>query len=153
MKIKRLSIEQTNIILYRFKAVCQTVDERREDVKWLVRKLDNLLAHIPEDEGATEQKKLDDLVARYKSLLPEIDTTIIISETITKCFVYREEIVEVNRWLKQVKAVTDSVEETPYDDPKKLSELIQRQQVTILLFVFILNALLEKIDMQILFCR
>lgn len=109
--------------------MCQTVDSRREDVKWLVRKLDNLLAHIPEDEGAAEQKKLDDLVTRYKSLIPEIDTTIVITETITKCFIYREEVIEVNRWLKQVRALTDSVEETPYDDPKKLAELVQQQEV------------------------
>lgn len=111
--------------------MCQTVDSRREDVKWLVRKLDNLLAHIPEDEGAAEQKKLDNLLARYKSLLPEIDTTIMITETITKCFVYREEVVEVNRWLREVRAVTDSVEETSYDDPKKLYELIKQQEVII----------------------
>lgn len=90
------------------------------------------MAHIPEDEGAIEQKKLDDLLVRYKSLLPEIDTTIMITETITKCFVYREEVIEVKRWLKEVKAVTDSVEETPYDDPKKLHELIQQQEVNMI---------------------
>lgn len=71
------------------------------------------------------------MLARYKSLLPVIDTTILVTETITKCFVYREEVVEVNRWLKEVKAITDSIEETPYDDPKKLSELIQQQEVSV----------------------
>ncbi|XP_054713817.1 LOW QUALITY PROTEIN: muscle-specific protein 300 kDa-like [Uloborus diversus] len=115
----------------KFLGVCETVDSRREDVKWLVRKLESLLPHISEVEGAAEQDKLDKLLARYKTLLPRIETTIMVTETITKCFVYREEITEVNRWLREVKAVTESVEETTYDDPKKLSEMVQQQEAIV----------------------
>ncbi|GIY32234.1 nesprin-1 [Caerostris darwini] len=115
----------------KFLSVCQTVDSRREDVKWLVRKLDSLMSHIPKEEATEEQRKLDVLLQRYKSLLPEIDTTIVITETITKCFTYREEITEVNRWLREVRALTEQVEETSYDDPEKLSELVQQQEAIV----------------------
>lgn len=112
-----------------FQGICQTVDSRRDDVKWLVRKLESLLPHIPEDEGKAQQKKLDALLLRYKTLLPQIETTITVTETITRCFVYREEVTEVNRWLKEVRALTDQVEETTYDDPEQLAQLVMQQEV------------------------
>ncbi|KFM65655.1 Nesprin-1, partial [Stegodyphus mimosarum] len=115
----------------KFLDLCQNVDSKREDVKWLVRKLDSLLSHISKEDSVAEQKKLDSLLSRYKSLLPEIETTIVVTETITKCFIYREEVVEVNRWLKEVQALTDAVQETTCDDPQKLAKLIQQQEAVV----------------------
>ncbi|GFY40265.1 nesprin-1 [Trichonephila inaurata madagascariensis] len=125
------SADEFETVKTKFLSVCQTVDSKREDVKWLVRKLDNLLTHIPKEEGVEEQKKLDTLLLRYKTLLPEIDTTIMVTETITKCFIYRKEITEVNRWLKEVRALTDQIEETSYDDPETLFQLVQQQEAIV----------------------
>ena len=46
-------------------------------MKWLLKTLDYLISHAPEDVVHEEQSKLEDLVARYKVLIPTIEITMI----------------------------------------------------------------------------
>lgn len=65
-------------------------------MKWMVQVLDSLLPYIPEEEQKVEQKNLEELIGRYKHLIPTIDMTITKTEMYTKCFVYKKEVTEVS---------------------------------------------------------
>ena len=71
------------------------MEGRRESMKWLVQMLDSLITHIPEEDGQYEQQKLESLVARYKTLIPTIETTLARAETNSKCYRYREDINKI----------------------------------------------------------
>ena len=62
-------------------------------MKWLVQTLDQLASHAT--DPAFEQKKLEELIARYKRLIPTIELTIIRTELYYKCFTYNREVKEV----------------------------------------------------------
>lgn len=65
-------------------------------MKWMVQVLESLLPYIPEEEQNVEQKNLEELIGRYKHLIPTIDMTITKTEMYTKCFVYKKEVTEVS---------------------------------------------------------
>lgn len=68
-------------------------------MKWMVQVLESLLPYIPEEEQKVEQKNLEELIGRYKHLIPTIDMTITKTEMYTKCFVYKKEVTEVS-WFQ-----------------------------------------------------
>lgn len=65
-------------------------------MKWMVQVLDSLLPYVSEEEQKVEQKNLEELIGRYKHLIPTIDMTITKTEMFTKCFIYKKEVTEVN---------------------------------------------------------
>lgn len=65
-------------------------------MKWMVQVLESLLPYIPEEEQKMEQNNLEELIVRYKHLIPTIDMTITKTEMYTKCFVYKKEVTEVS---------------------------------------------------------
>ena len=60
----------------------------REDMKWLVQKLDQLVSHRADDSGLSEQKRLEGLIMRYKSMMPVIEVTMLKIEVHTKGIMY-----------------------------------------------------------------
>lgn len=62
----------------------------------MVQVLDNLLPYVPEEQQQIEQTKLEELIARYKHLIPTIDMTITKTELYTKCIIYKNEVTEVS---------------------------------------------------------
>lgn len=64
-------------------------------MKWLVQTLDMLTNHCSEVEAQEEQLRLENLIARYKNLIPTIEITMIKTETYTRCYTYRREVHEV----------------------------------------------------------
>lgn len=64
-------------------------------MKWLVQTLDMLSKHCSDTEAQEEQVKLENLIARYKNLIPTIEITMIKTETYTRCYTYRREVHEV----------------------------------------------------------
>jgi len=76
--------------------ICRDVDSKRDDMKWMVQVLDNLLPYVSEKQQQVEQKNLEELIGRYKHLIPTIDMTITKTEMYTKCFVYKKEVTEVS---------------------------------------------------------
>lgn len=55
-------------------------------MKWLLKTLDFLVSHAPEDVVHAEQNKLEELVSRYKVLIPSIEITMIKTEVFSKCY-------------------------------------------------------------------
>ena len=53
-------------------------------MKWLVQKLDQLVSHRADDSGLSEQKRLEGLIMRYKSMMPVIEVTMLKIEVHTK---------------------------------------------------------------------
>ncbi|KAL5279677.1 hypothetical protein ACFFRR_003964 [Megaselia abdita] len=112
-----------------FQKICQEADHKREDMKWLVKTLDSLLSYATEEEANAEQKKLEDLIARYKNLIPTIEVTMVKTEVFSKCYTYRREVHEVVCLLSKVKDQTAS---TPAPDSlDKVNRMIQEQQYAI----------------------
>lgn len=73
-------------------------------MKWLVKTLDNLLSHATENEAKVEQEKIENLIARYKNLIPTIEITMVKTEVFSKCYVYRREVHEVIELLNKVRS-------------------------------------------------
>jgi len=65
-------------------------------MKWMVQVLDSLLPYVSEEQQQVEQKNLEELISRYKHLIPTIDMTITKTEMYTKCFTYKKEVTEVS---------------------------------------------------------
>ncbi|XP_063222936.1 muscle-specific protein 300 kDa isoform X4 [Bacillus rossius redtenbacheri] len=97
-----------------FQGICREVEVKRENMKWLVQTLDALAAHVSEEESATEQTRLEQLISRYKNLIPTIELTITKTDVHYKCYTYRKEVREVCGLLQKVKetSVTGAHPET-----------------------------------------
>lgn len=65
-------------------------------MKWMVQILDSLLPYVSEEKQQIEQKDLEQLIGRYKHLIPSIDMTITKTEMYTKCIIYKKEVTEVS---------------------------------------------------------
>lgn len=98
-------------------------------MKWLVKTLDHLLSYASEDEANAEQKKLEDLIARYKNLIPTIEITMVKTEVFSKCYTYRREVHEVVCLLSKVKEQAASI--PPPDSLERVNKLIEEQQYAI----------------------
>ncbi|CAH2241590.1 jg3925 [Pararge aegeria aegeria] len=86
-----------------FQNICREADRKREDMKWLVQTLDMLSNHCSDTEAQEEQVRLENLIARYKNLIPTIEITMIKTETYTRCYTYRREVHEVICILESAK--------------------------------------------------
>ena len=71
-------------------------------MKWLLKTLDFLVSHAPEDVVHSEQKKLEELVARYKLLIPTIEITMIKTEVFSKCYTYRQDVSTIVALLEKI---------------------------------------------------
>lgn len=85
-----------------FQSICHEVDAKREDMKWLVQTLDSLVSHCSDKESLTEQKRLEQLIARYKNLIPTIELTMVKTDVHYKCYTYRKEVREVCNKLYKI---------------------------------------------------
>ncbi|XP_070139488.1 muscle-specific protein 300 kDa isoform X14 [Drosophila kikkawai] len=112
-----------------FQKICQDADNKREDMKWLVKTLDSLLSYATEDEANLEQKKLEDLIARYKNLIPTIEITMVKTEVFSKCYTYRREVHEVVCLLTKVKDQTANIPAP--DSLERVNRMIEEQQYAI----------------------
>jgi nesprin-1 len=83
-------------------SICHEVDAKREDMKWLVQTLDSLVSHCSDKESLAEQKKLEQLIARYKVLIPTIELTMVKTDVHYKCYTYRKEVREVRNKLQRM---------------------------------------------------
>uniref|UniRef100_T1JGP1 Calponin-homology (CH) domain-containing protein n=1 Tax=Strigamia maritima TaxID=126957 RepID=T1JGP1_STRMM len=110
----------------KIRKICDEVDSRRGEMKWLVQMLDSLILRATDEDAVAEQRKLEALIARYKSLLPNIEITTVRVDTITKCFIYKEEVEQVVTWLKEKQKVS-AQDERPHS-LTKLDQLIAQQQ-------------------------
>ncbi|KAF7272974.1 hypothetical protein GWI33_014281 [Rhynchophorus ferrugineus] len=117
-----------------FKAICQEADQKREDMKWLVQTLDYLVSHSPEDQAISEQKTLENLIMRYKNLIPSLEITMTKTETMSKCYSYRREVRQICELLKQVREQSapqpqnlEIIEESVRKQEKTVSQLDEQR--------------------------
>jgi len=88
--------QQFEIEKGKFLEICRDVDLKREVMKGLVKDLDLLVSLRADEEALQEQSNLENLIQRYKSLVPMIEVTMIRTETQSRCYTYREETRRVS---------------------------------------------------------
>lgn len=88
-----------------------------------------LTNHCSEIEAHEEQVKLENLIARYKNLIPTIEITMIKTETYTRCYTYRREVHEVICILESAKEQA-MVEPEP-QSLQHVEQLVMEQQVAV----------------------
>ncbi|CAH2077111.1 unnamed protein product, partial [Iphiclides podalirius] len=112
-----------------FQNICREADKKREDMKWLVQTLDMLTHHCSDMEAQDEQIKLENLIQRYKNLIPTIEITMIKTETYTRCYTYRREVHEVICILESAKQQA-MVEPEP-QSLQHVEQLVLEQQAAV----------------------
>ncbi|KAK3930234.1 Nesprin-1 [Frankliniella fusca] len=122
-----LTIEEFESERAVFQGICREVDSRREDVKWLVQTLDALTATRADSEALHEQRQLEELIARYKNLIPSIEMTVVRTELYSKCYVYTKEVKEVCNLLQKVQESASAPEPHP-ETLTAVSALVAQQE-------------------------
>lgn len=95
-------------------------------MKWLVQTLDSLTSHCPESQATAEQSKLEDLITRYKNLIPSLEITMVKTDTLSKCYTYRREVREVCTLLRKVRDQTRN--EPQPENLENVNQLIKHQE-------------------------
>jgi len=93
-------------------------------MKWLVQTLDNLTLNRSDREALTAQQNLEQLITRYKNLIPTIEITMTKTDIYSKSYTYRKEVREVCTLLRKVR---EQVEVTP-EVPEKLQNAVVHQE-------------------------
>ncbi|ETN58450.1 calmin [Anopheles darlingi] len=127
--VEKQSMEEFEQEKTTFQNICYEADAKREDMKWLVKTLDFLLSHTNEEQATIEQEKIEKLIARYKTLIPTIETTMIKTEVFAKCYTYRREAQEICDLLDRIKSQAQNV--PPPESYKRVNEMIEEQQYSI----------------------
>lgn len=98
-----------------FQKICREADSKREEMKWLVQTLDSLTSNRSDHEALSEQNRLEQLITRYKNLIPTIEITMTKTDIYSKSYTYRKEVREVCTLLHKVKdqSKIDVVAESP----------------------------------------
>lgn len=100
-------------------------------MKWLLKTLDFLISHAPEDVVHAEQNKLEDLVARYKVLIPTIEITMIKTEVFSKCYTYRHDISQIVALLNKISNNAASQTDTQPESLNVVKQHIKAQEYAI----------------------
>lgn len=98
-------------------------------MKWLVQTLDMLSSHCTEQEALLEQSKLENLITRYKNLIPTIEITMVKTETYSRCYTYRREVHEVICVLERVK--DQAIKEEHPKSLQNVERMILQQQTAV----------------------
>lgn len=97
-------------------------------MKWLLKTLDFLVSHAPEDVVYAEQKKLEELVARYKILIPTIEITMIKTEVFSKCYTYRQDVSTIVALLEKISTQAASQTEQQPENLNSVKQMIKAQE-------------------------
>lgn len=106
--------------------VCHEADSKREEMKWLVQTLDSLTSNRSDREALTEQHNLEQLITRYKNLIPTIEITMTKTDIYSKSYTYRKEVREVCTLLRKVRE--QSVADGGQESPERLKEAVTHQE-------------------------
>ncbi|KAG1668688.1 Nesprin-1 [Nymphon striatum] len=136
---ENVSVEEFESSLTKFKVsyfadLCNEIGEHREAIKWLITSLGSIIHRLNEEAAKLEKEKLEALHLRYKKLIPNIEIMVKHTETSSKCYSYREEVIEKTIELKKIlsknKLTKDENNENtvkesviPLVMPKTISEL------------------------------
>ncbi|KAK2588097.1 hypothetical protein KPH14_004158 [Odynerus spinipes] len=109
-----------------FQKICKEADNQREEMKWLVQTLDALTSNRLDHEAISEQKKLEQLISRYKNLIPTIEITMTKTDIYSKSYTYRNQVREVCTLLRRVRE--QPKEEVPLANPENLQRVIAHEE-------------------------
>ncbi|KAL7297367.1 hypothetical protein TKK_0009753 [Trichogramma kaykai] len=109
-----------------FQELCQETDNKQEDMKWLMQTLNSLTSNRSDHEASVEQHKLEQLIVRYKNLIPTIDITMTKTDTYSKSYTYRKEVHEVCTLLSKVREQT--IEVPKVENPESLKNALVLQE-------------------------
>ncbi|XP_055599835.1 muscle-specific protein 300 kDa-like [Uranotaenia lowii] len=127
--IEQFEQEKISFQLREIMKICFEADAKREDMKWLVKTLDFLLSHANEVQASLEQDKIEKLIARYKTLIPTIETTMISTEVFSKCYTFRKESEEICSLLDRIRTQSNDIPNP--DSYQKVNEMIEEQNYSI----------------------
>ncbi|ODN01313.1 Nesprin-1 [Orchesella cincta] len=113
----------------KFVAICRDVDRRREDMKKLVQMLDSLVSRRADEEALKEQDSLEQLITRYKNMVPTIEITMVKTEVHSRCYAYRDEAQRVCLALNRVNDI--SAGEVNPDSLEEVERLIIQHQAVL----------------------
>ncbi|KAF4531687.1 hypothetical protein B566_EDAN017473 [Ephemera danica] len=95
-------------------------------MKWLVQTLDQLVSNRTDPESSSEQKRLEELIGRYKNLIPTIELTMVKTDIFSKCYTYRKEVCSLLQKVKESSAAA------VHPDSMELVQQLIKQQETAL---------------------
>ena len=84
-----------------------------DDSKWLQNNLEDLLADSNDAEALKERRKLEEMMARFNNLLPNMDKTSAKSAVFTKAYEFRDGLGKRSSWLDDAQK---QVMEQPFID-------------------------------------
>ncbi|KZC10894.1 Nesprin-1 [Dufourea novaeangliae] len=123
-----------------FQTICHDADKKREEMKWLVQTLDSLTSNRSDHEALMEQNRLEQLITRYKNLIPTIEITLTKTEIYSKSYTYRKEVRVVCTLLHKIREQSkiDVVAESPETlhsavahQENRLSQLEQERSIIV----------------------
>jgi nesprin-1 len=109
--------------------LCKDVDGRRDDMKWLVQKLDQLVSHRADDAGLSEQKRLEGLITRYKSMIPVIEMTMLKLDLYSRSYAFRDDVQRVLPLLEEIQRST--VDDKFPDTEDAVADAVDKQEETL----------------------
>ncbi|XP_043257159.1 nesprin-1 isoform X10 [Colletes gigas] len=107
--------------------ICREADSKREEMKWLVQSLDSLTSNRFDHEALSEQNRLEQLITRYKNLIPTIEITMTKTDIYSKSYTYRKEVREVCTLLHKVRE--QSKIDVVSESPENLHSAVSHQEI------------------------
>lgn len=98
-------------------------------MKQLVQMLDSLVSRRADEEALKEQDALEQLITRYKNMVPTIELTMVKTEVHSRCYSYREEVQRVCHALNKVHELSSS--EVNPDSLEEVERLIGQHQAVL----------------------
>lgn len=95
----------------------------------MVQTLDSLTSNRSDHEAITEQKHLEQLITRYKNLIPTIEITMTKTEIYSKSYTYRKEVREVCTLLHKVRE--QSTVPPIMETPENIKDAVKHQETRI----------------------
>jgi nesprin-1 len=120
------STQEYKEMIAKFEKVVENINQHRSDAKWLANNRNDLLKTAEEEEREMEEKRLDDTLQRYKTLMPAIEITTTHSTIVMHCIEYREEVEQKASWLTQ--AEEQLKQEIQLDDVQAVRVLLEEQK-------------------------
>lgn len=99
-----------------------------DDSKWLQNNLEDLLADSNDSEALKERRRLEEMMARFNNLLPNMDKTSAKSAVFTKAYEFRDGLGKRSSWLDDAQR---QVMEQPFIDGLEDARVcLQEHEVT-----------------------
>merc|ERR1711881_390357 len=99
--------------------------ERTETKRWLTETLDTLMKERAGEEKKEENRKLDLIIDKHKSMLPKIQDTMVKTECYWKCYSYGDDLIPIFEFIDDLR--NKSVKELISGNSEMTEEHIEKQ--------------------------